>query len=368
MRKILKTIMVVLNLVLALLLVVSTLAGRVAPSRMVWVSLLGYGYLYFLIANVVCILLWLLVGSKWFLLSLVAVVARYSFLPLYFQMGGVEQVSQEERAAEGMIKVLTYNVHHFQGIDLDSRLTENNMTRFLELVDEEQPDLLAMQEYIGKGGKVHLTEALRQRGYEYMTSGYDNGSMTGEVVFSKLPLLRVVRIEGPSKLYVQALWGDDTLRFYCLHLVSYGLDASDHQQLHDLSKGDLPPSQLMADGGTLTKFRRAIKAHEEEWNVLEPYWKAHERLTVVAGDLNDPPASYFYQRCRSFFKDSYCEAGQGFSTTYHGHFTRRSRGVFPAFRIDMVLHTSDLQAVSYRRVKSDISDHDPVIVTLKKTS
>ena len=366
MKRILKLVLLILNAVAVLLLIGSTLAGQVAPSRFALFSLLAYGYLYLVIANVVFAVLWLALGSKWFLLSVAAVLVRYSYMPLYFQVGGTEALSAEAQAQEEVLKVLTFNVHHFQGIELNSELTDSNMKKFLELVEAEQPDLLAMQEYIGRGERVHLTEELRERGYSQMTSGYDNGSMTGEVIFSKLPLQRVVRIEGPAKLYANLLWGSDTLRLYCLHLSSYGLDANDHRQLHDLSHGDLQPSQLMADSGTLSKFRRTIRAHEEEWEVLQPYFAAHEGLTLVAGDFNDPPASYFYQCCRRYFKDCYCEAGQGFSTTYHGLFTRRGGSIFPAFRIDMVLHSPDLEALTYKRIKTDISDHDPVVVTIRK--
>ena len=66
--------------------------------------------------------------------------------------------------------------------------TDSNMTVFLSIVDNEQPDIMALQEYIGQGDTVPLTERLKQRGYVNMTSGYDNGSMTGEVIFSKYPI------------------------------------------------------------------------------------------------------------------------------------------------------------------------------------
>jgi len=32
----------------------------------------------------------------------------------------------------------------------------------------------------------------------------------------------------------------------------------------------------------------------------------------------------------------------------------------------MVLHSPDMEAVAYKRIKSDISDHHPVVVEIKK--
>lgn len=359
MKKIFKIILLIFNVVALLLLLGSTMAGRTAPSHFILFSLLSYGYLYLLIVNVVFIVVWLALSSKWFLLSLVGILLRYSFLPLYFQIGGTESVEPEANT----LKVLTFNAHHFHGVEVTSDRTDSNMAVFLKIVDDERPDLMALQEYIGHGDSVPLTEQLARRGYVNMTSGYDNGSMSGEVIFSKLPILRVVRIEGPSKLYVNLLWGEDTLRFYCLHLNSYGLDESDHKQIHDISHGNV---DSLTGRSTLHKFRETIVEHENEWEVLKPYFDNRGNLSIVAGDFNETPASYFYQQCKSYLKDSYCEVGQGFSTTYHGSFTKSRNTTFPAFRIDMILHTPDMEALSYKRIKSEMSDHYPVIVTLRK--
>ena len=362
MKKVLKIVLVAVNLVLIVLLIGSTMAGKVAPSRFIGFSLLSYCYLYLLIANLLFVLIWLVKGSKWFLASIVAIVARYGFLPLYFQVGGTAMLNDSE-VQEECLKLLTYNVHRFSGVEDGVGRVDSNMLNFLAIVDEESPDLLAMQEYIGKGDTLPLTKRLMERGYTNIATGYENGSVTGEVIFSKLPLIRVVRVEGPSKLYASLMWGDDTLRLYCLHLNSYGLDESDQQQIHDLSRGNVDKG---TGRGTLHKFRETIVRHEQEWQVLQPYFESHERLILVAGDFNETPSSYFYQQTRQYLQDSYCEVGQGFSTTYHGLFTRQNHTIFPAFRIDMVLHSSDIEACSYKRIKSEISDHYPIVVTLKK--
>ncbi|MBP5190339.1 MAG: hypothetical protein J6031_05445 [Bacteroidales bacterium] len=362
MRKILKLLLIILNALIAVLMLASTLAGVIPPSRTTLFSLLSYGYLYFLIANIFFVIVWLLLSSKWFLLSVATVAIRYAFIPLYFQIGGSDTLKEDINRDE-VLKILTFNAHHFHGVELNSETGDSNMAFFLKTIDEEQPDAMALQEYIGQSHSVGLTEQLRQRGYIYMTSGYDNGSITGEVIISKLPILRVVRIEGPAKLYTELLWGSDTVRLYCLHLNSYGLDESDHQQIHDISHGNM---DSLTGRSTLHKFRETILEHEREWNLLKPYFENHNHLSVLAADLNDPPASYFYQQCARFMKDSYCEAGQGFSTTYHGSFTKREKAIFPAFRIDMILHTNDLEALTYKRIKSEMSDHYPVVVSLKK--
>lgn len=361
-KKVTKIALLSTNIAVLVLLLFSTMAGFFRPTKFLLFSFLGYGYLYLVIVNVIFIIVWLCMSSKWFLMSLIGILVRFTFLPMYFQVGGTESLSDEEIARIGAVKVLTYNVHHFQGIEMNKNLSDGNMMRFLEMVDEEKPDILTMQEYVGRGDTVHLTEQLTRRGYIYQMSGYESGSMTGEVIFSKLPIVDSARIKKSTIFYADMLHNDDTIRVFCLHLSSYQLDASDHQHIHDISRGNVDSA---TGRSTYRKFSETIKLHEEELGVLMPYISSGHRHMVFAGDFNDPPSSYFYQKCRKHLKDSYCEAGQGFSTTYHGTFTKSSKTIFPAFRIDMVLHTPDIKARSYKRLKSDISDHYPVLVALE---
>jgi endonuclease/exonuclease/phosphatase family metal-dependent hydrolase len=52
--------------------------------------------------------------------------------------------------------------------------------------------------------------------------------------------------------------------------------------------------------------------------------------------------------------DSFKEKGSGIGNTYNG--------AFPSFRIDYVMHSKELEALDYRTVKADLSDHLPVVV------
>ena len=67
--KILRTILFAINAMLALGLVLTTLAGVVAPSRLMLPSLLAFGYVPMLLANLAMILIWMLMGRWELLLS-----------------------------------------------------------------------------------------------------------------------------------------------------------------------------------------------------------------------------------------------------------------------------------------------------------
>ncbi len=362
MRHIVKLVFITVSIALSALLLASTLAGWKAPSSMMIFSLLSYAYLYILIANVVMLIVWLLAKSKWFLLPLATVLVRFSFMPLFFQVGGTETLSDDAMAEFTPLKVLTFNAHHFQGKERDASVTDHNMSLFIDMLNEEQPHLLAMQEYIGRGDSLHLTKRLTQMGYTHHASGYQNGSMTGNVLFSNLPIVGTGTVEGSSRLYADLLWLEDTIRVYGLHLESYRLDDEDRETLNKLKHGEVDSS---TSHNTLHKFATTIRRHEEEWGMLKPHIDQSPYPCIMLGDFNDTPASYIYQQIRQRLTDSYCEAGQGFSTTYHGSFTTSRHATFPAFRIDMVFHDNAFKARTYKRVKLEVSDHYPVLVTLE---
>ncbi|MCC8173817.1 MAG: hypothetical protein LIO65_05375 [Odoribacter sp.] len=56
-------------------------------------------------------------------------------------------------------------------------------------------------------------------------------------------------------------------------------------------------------------------------------------------------------------KDSFIQKGRGLGNTYIGE--------IPSFRIDYILHTQDIETVSYLRDKVVLSDHYPIIAKLK---
>ena len=324
-----------------LLFLVSTLAGHVRPSFAVWVSLLSYGYVPLLLANIAFILLWLFFSSKYFLVSLVAIILRYSFIPLYYQIGGNDVVTDERN-----FSILTFNVHRF--------LADDACVNTIDLAKETMPGVICFQEFVAKPAKVNIYDTLRRIGYSYNHSHIRKKKLPhGTALFSKYPIIAGGVIDSTRNIYADIKIASDTLRIYNVHLSSYMLDEEDHDEMMRIKHGDVSENSMK----TLEKFKSTSLKHEEEIDRLMEHMKLSPYKTIVCGDFNDTPASYTYQRLSNMYIDAYVEKGNGLSTTYNG--------VFPAFRIDYVLHDNALVADSYKRMKVNISDHYPVLVSLK---
>lgn len=348
MKKFFRYILLTLNLVFAVAMLFSTLSGALPPSSFIWVSIFSYGYFLLLLANIVFIIIWLCLSRWEFLISVAAIVLRFSFVPLFFQVGGTTEVEPTENT----LKVMAFNTHSFTGLDNDTLMTrDSGAVLFLRMLDEERPDVMCLQECY-ESGKVHLLDSFEARGYKYHFGVHGDNSRTPLVLYSLYPLVRVSTMDQVSKFHVDLNKNGHEVRICCVHLDSYQLDESDLKSLEQLSHAQYDDTSTHK---LLGKLKETVRCHEQEWREeLLPLVENSRIPIIIAGDFNDTPASYIYQRATKVLKDPFVEQGRGFGTTYHGP--------FPAFRIDYILHSDDIEALSYRRLKTNISDHYPVVV------
>lgn len=348
MRKFFRTILLIINLLFVIAMLVSTLAGVIPPTKIWWVSILSYGYFILLLVNIVFIVVWLCLSRWEFLISVAAIAIRYAFVPLFFQVGGTLEVAPNDNT----LKVMTFNTHSFMGLDDDTLMTrDSGAVLFLKMLDEEQPDVMSLQECFG-GGKVKLLDSLEARGYVHHFGVHGDNSRSPLVLYSRYPLSHVDDMDKTSKFYVDVKKNGHEVRICCVHLDSYQLDTADLRSFEQLSHAQYDDTSTHK---LLRKFRETTRCHEKEWDEeLEPLVENTKIPIIIAGDFNDTPASYIYQRASKLLCDPYVEQGRGFGTTYHGP--------YPAFRIDYILHSDDIEALSYKRLKTNVSDHYPIVV------
>lgn len=351
--KVLRVILMILNLLLAVGLVLTTLAGTVPPSRCILFSLLSFAYLPLLLANVVMVLVWALMKRWQFVISVAAVALRWSYVGLFLQLGGTSQVPASEEHPR-MVTVMSYNVHQFRGNADGEKSLDTVAQGFLDLIDNHRPDVLCLQEF-AVPKEVKVVDSLLLRGYNHYYSSRTTkaGLPYGTTVFSRIPITYVKRIDN-KKVLVELMHDSGSFRLCCLHMASYRFDDADWQEIKKAKHGEVQASSLR----TLDKVKRTLHDHEEEWEErLRPVVDDSSLPMLVAGDMNDIPSSWLYRQLSKRLKDTFQEKGSGLCTTYNGG--------FPQFRIDMVFHSEGFRTLSYRRLRVPLSDHYPVLAALE---
>ena len=198
MKKFFRFILLIVNLVFAVAMLLSTLSGTLAPSHFAWISILSYGYFILLLSNVLFVIIWLCMGRWEFLVSVVAIVLRFSFVGLFFQVGGCRGVE----AADDNMKVLSFNTHGFNGLDSDTLMTaDSGAMLFLHILDEEQPDVLCLQEFFPPS-RFGIVDSFEVRGYKYFYGCKGNTSYSPAIIFSRCPIVGVHNMDERSKFNI----------------------------------------------------------------------------------------------------------------------------------------------------------------------
>lgn len=366
--KVIRTILFVINIILAIGLLLTTLAPVVAPSRSILPSLLAFGYLPMLAANILMAVMWLVMGKWHFLLSAATIALRWGFVGLFLQVGGASTIPDRDEHPQ-MVTLMSYNLHNLKGPKIQPDNSDIYALQFLDLVREYQPDILCLQEYQSPG-KMHLTDSLVTLGYNHFNGAHGSSSApSGTVVFSRLPITYVKKIDH-SKLLVELMLNDRLFRLCSIHMDSYAFDNTDFEEIEQMRHGKMESFQdTSKHKRTMAKIKETILKHESEWQEkLKPVITESTVPILLAGDFNDIPSSWLYAQVSKHLDDTYRDKGFGICHTYNGgneHLLPLGHNWLPRFRIDMVFHSDEFHTLSYKRLKTQLSDHYPVITSLE---
>ncbi len=350
--------MLIFNIVFASLLLGCYLSAVVSAEKIPLLGLLSLGYTILLFINIGFIVFWGIFLKKYFLISLIVILIRVDYLPLYVQFG--KKAGENETTLENSIKIMSFNTHLFLYDNEDKR---PQAEKTLELIKEWGPDIICMQEFSSKksDGLRTLEKIKEQTGkYHYSPRESVTTDATGNVLISRFPIINSGIVDADLKysyklMFVDLVANEDTLRVYNMHLASFKLSDEDARALEEWTENhnfEKEKSKTL-----IKKLIKAQKEHAKEVEVLKKHIAESPYKVIICGDFNDTPASYAYQQLKQDMKDAFTQKGSGFGTTYNGK--------FPAFRIDYILHNKSYRTVGFKLQKVTYSDHCPILAILQ---
>lgn len=147
----------------------------------------------------------------------------------------------------------------------------------------------------------------------------------------------------------------DTIRVFCGHLESTKLQGHDKpDRLRErLLKNDINVTGVKS---IAKKLKSAYLIRAKQADSIRKV-EEHTRFPIIfCGDFNDLPSSYTYNTIKGGKLDAYCEAGNGFTSTF--------KGMLPTMRIDFIFSDTSIIPYRYRSPRVKYSDHYPIIVDL----
>ncbi|GAB6012888.1 endonuclease/exonuclease/phosphatase family protein [Viscerimonas tarda] len=350
------------NVVAMLFLFMACLSWYVSPEKMIVFAYAGLAFPFILAINVAFVVFWL-ICRKWrfLLVAVAALLLCIKPVTTYFPLN----VGKKE-FPEGSIKFLSYNVMAFKWHEDLNKPNEDNQV--IEYIRNSGADIVCIQEYVAlknlsKANMKNIHKRLKNYPYYSVVNlrPEEKAYTYGVACFSKYPIISSKDIpyesDNGSALFKLNINGK-IIAVVNNHLESNGLTEEDRELYNKFLK---ETSSVKIDdiaNNIRQRLGHAFRKRASQAETLEACIKEQDADgMIVCGDFNDTPISYAYHKLKGDLIDSYVENEFGPRITYHeNHFW---------FKIDFILHSSNIKSYNCTIDKVKYSDHYPVWAYLK---
>lgn len=327
-------ILYALNLVAAILLMLSFVTPYIPPENFPLLSALSLMVSPLLVINFLFIIYWLIRLKKRVWLSAVLLVVGYFHFNAFWKWG-----TDNELTSNDQLKLLSFNVQLFEAYKEEP--DPEVYTKFKTLIDEHQPDVLLIQEFYRQKSKVFDV-------FPYQYVHFRGNRKLGHAIFSKYPLLNKGAFDFDSTnnncIFADVVTKTDTLRVYNIHLQSFKIS---------------PSVAALQDGSTKQlgkNIRKGFKLQQQQIASVLEHSTGSGYPVIMGGDLNNTAFSYVYRKIAQQYQDSFHEAGSGLGSTFTFDF-------YPV-RIDYIFAEPPLKVLDFETLKRPFSDHRPIMSTI----
>lgn len=349
-------VMLAVTVVSALLLVCAYLAKYINPEDAWFFAFAGLGAPIIYVVNIVLMLFWVVQWRLYLLIPLAVLLLTSGDVKLFFRPAK----NGEPEAFEGRkMTFVTYNVMGFMKESHDK--LEAVLDETAAYINDLKPDVLCMQEFqatmLNPKAKIDTLLGLPYSKVYYIKPNSYGGGW-GIAVYSRYPIIASGDIIYPgsnnSSMWVDLRINKDTVRVFNNHLQTTSVNKQDREYIdgQEYLQSEGREEKVRKIAG---KLWRGFAKRAEQADSLAIAIGASPHEVIVCGDFNDTPISYSYTTIRGELLDAFVEKGKGMPNTYNG--------LFNMLRIDHVLHSEGLKALSYDSPEVKYSDHKPVVVT-----
>lgn len=353
--RVLDAVVLVITVVLALLLLCAYVSRYVNPNSSWFFAFAGLGAPILYMVNVVLALYWIIRWNVIAFVPITVLLLGVGWVSLFFKPTLSKHYAGD--AAKTTV-VMSYNVAGFLGTKKLGG-PDRALDSIAALIANVKPDILCIQEFQCRtAAKKILIDSLLGLPYNRINFQIPNSSRGGwgTAIYSRYPIIDSGDVDfgrsTNSAMWVDLVVGADTVRVFNCHLQTTSVSQSDREYIdnQEFLNEDNSAKRVRR---IASKLRRNFRKRAEQVDSLAPVIRQSPYKVIVCGDFNDTPMSYAYHSIRGNLVDAFVENGSGIPNTY--------RGLFNLFRIDYILHSKSIKAVSYSTPEVEYSDHKSVV-------
>ena len=356
MKRFVRILFAAANFLAALLFLAGYLAYHVPFGAFWWFELAAVFLPYMALALAGMAVLLALTGPRRMLLLNAALLALFLLRANPFARPGAAPDALE--ASGDTLTLLTLNAPAVWPVAPPDR-----PERMARLVEEIRPDVIGLQEaslawydqepFVRSDAYVSIL--LDSLGYSSMRP--ENAAWTQQPVLGKPQVAQVTRLPlytgGRRTSHViraRLRWQGRDFIVYNAHLRTFG----EKKPWEDIRPSTFGAGNVMR---YLRQYRAAYRIRARETERIAALLDEETLPVILFGDMNSAPNNRVYRMLSSRMRDAFAEAGEGWGMTYHAR--------LPAVRIDYVFVSEEWEVVSARVPKARVSDHLPLVVSLR---
>ena len=366
-RKLLKILLLLLNVSVGVPFLFAFFAQAVSPSAIGIFAFCGLAFPYLLYANIALMILWFFVDYRYSLISILLILVNLNNIDRHFQFKGTEV----PEPCVNCVKVMSYNARLFNVYNESDEELGKGKQKIFDFLAEEKPDIVCFQEYFYENSdKIDFPttdtilsilglEHSEKYFYQYFPQNLRQEYFFGLAIFSRYRIVNAGYVQMPDSSANSVIFADirfkgDTIRIYDVHLASLHLDNADYEAGKKMVQGLDDPDREQNVRQIYKKVKTGFEVRTMQVKALRAHRDTCPYPIVLCGDFNDSPASYSYNKLATGLNDSFRKSGQKMGTTYNGD-------VFPAYRIDYILYDPQYRAYQHTiATQLGVSDHFPI--------
>ena len=356
----------VINIAFVIALFFSCLSQYISPDKYWLPAFFSLGFPVWVVINLFFFILWIFRWRRFAFVSLAALVFAMPMLAKYVQWNRAESKAPPVKS----VILITYNVKTL--LNGEGKKKSSTLENVQAVIQSQEAGVACLQEFRENwwdGKKAALSiKASAKLPYSAMAEYYPASRLRNAstiATFSKYPIVHHEHMTYSGRTFALitdlAVHGD-TIRVFNVHLQSISFDGDDYRFIDDVAGHRLPSQRVAGEDSRRIawKLRKGFIRRAPQARRLAEAIRSSPYTVVVAGDFNDPPASYTYKTVKGKLRDAFVQAGRGIGNTYLGN--------LPKIRIDYVLLDPAFRCTQHQVLPYRYSDHYPVkaVFYLKK--
>ncbi|HET9747177.1 MAG TPA: endonuclease/exonuclease/phosphatase family protein [Chitinophagaceae bacterium] len=363
-RIIVRRTLLVLNIIVAVLYLLSCLAPYIKPTDSWVIAMLGLGFPFFLALLIGFVFLWLILKLKRVWYSVVVLLFGYKSIAVFWAFNPPSGFEYKKSANQ--VRIASWNVARFLEWKRNNNEKSRTRLKMLEQIKKQNADILCLEEFFHSPDSAFYNNIseIKEMGYPYYYFSYDPDGeyqYIGSAIFSRYPMLDtgMVRYFRPSMpealVHADIKVNNDTIRVYATHLQSVQFRQREFEAIDEIRSAE--DSILLNSKTVLAKIRKAMNLRSSQADVARKILDDSPYPVVFCADLNDTPNSYTYFTIRGNMQDAFLKKGFGIGRTFSS--------LSPTLRIDYIFTDKRFRISQFTRVAKNLSDHFMILADVE---